>query len=66
MSEVVGWIVDGKAHCGNYAGKVDIYFEDLTEGKQQEVLDAFGLASPQEANWDDFPIIQLVPAFIDV
>ncbi len=35
---------------------VEIYFRDLSEEKQREVLDAAGVKSPKEANWDVFPL----------
>ena len=31
-------------------------FSDLREEKQKELLEAFGIKSPEEANWDVVPI----------
>lgn len=38
---------------------VEIYFDDLTHSKQKELLDEFGFDSPEQANWDLFPICTL-------
>ncbi len=35
---------------------VEIYFEDLTNEKQREILDILGIEGPEEMNWDVFPI----------
>ena len=35
---------------------VEIYFDDLTSQTQQELLDAFGVQTPEEMNWDIFPV----------
>lgn len=35
--------------------EIEIYFDNLSKEKQQEVLDAYGLESPEES-WDDTPI----------
>ena len=32
--------------------EVKIYFNDLTEEKQKELLDTAGITDPKEANWD--------------
>lgn len=34
----------------------DIYFRDLKPEVQQQYLDALGLVSPEEGNFDFFPI----------
>ena len=34
----------------------DLYFNDLTREAQKEILSVAGLNSPEEANWDVFPI----------
>ena len=34
----------------------EIYFHDLKEEVQQQLLEAFGMKSPKERNWDVFPI----------
>ena len=36
--------------------QVEIYFDDLSKKKQDEILKASGLSSPSDANWDVFPI----------
>ena len=38
---------------------VEIYFQDLTEEKQQEIIEVFG----DNNNWDVFPIIELSTDF---
>ena len=39
--------------------RVEIYFRDLTDEKQREVLEAAGINSPEDANWDAFPLDML-------
>ena len=34
----------------------EIRFEDLNEDAQERILEAFGISSPKEMNWDVFPI----------
>lgn len=41
--------------------KVEIYFRDLSKEKQKEVLEAYGMKSEEEMNWDVFPIDVLYP-----
>jgi hypothetical protein len=36
---------------------VEIYFDDLTEEKQKELLEAVGAENQEDMNWDTFPII---------
>ena len=36
--------------------EIEIYFYDLNEEKQAELLEAAGLSSPKDANWDVMPI----------
>jgi len=36
--------------------QIEIYFADLTEQKQKEVLDAYGLQSADEENFDVAPL----------
>ena len=38
---------------------VEIYFSDLNPNAQKELLEAFGIQSECEANWDIFPIATL-------
>lgn len=38
---------------------VEIYFRDLIEEAQKELLDANKISSPEEANWDVFPLTTL-------
>ena len=40
--------------------EIEIYFNDLTEEKQKELLDAAGIIDPKEANWD----MNIVPVVI--
>ncbi len=35
---------------------IDIYFHDLKEDVQQDVLEAAGVKTPEEMNWDVFPL----------
>ena len=35
---------------------VEIYFDNLAPQTQQELLDAFGIQTPEEMNWDIFPV----------
>ena len=37
----------------------EIYFNDLKEETQQQLLEAMGIKDPAEANWDVFPITTL-------
>ena len=39
--------------------EIEIYFSDLSEKKQREVLKIAGLSEPSEANWDVFPIAMI-------
>ena len=39
--------------------RIEIYFEDLSEAKQKELLKAAGIKEPKEANWDIFPITEV-------
>lgn len=36
--------------------EVRIYFRDLTEEKQKEVLEAYGIESEKDGNFDLFPL----------
>lgn len=40
----------------------EIYFDDLTPEAQQRLLEAFGIESPDEMNWNDriFPVATAV------
>lgn len=35
---------------------MEIYFDNLKEETQKELLDNAGISSPEEANWDVFPV----------
>ena len=35
---------------------IEIFFDDLTEEKQKELLEAVGEQTPEDMNWDAFPI----------
>ena len=37
----------------------ELYFSDLTEEAQKEILEKAGIKTPQEANWDVFPITEV-------
>ena len=38
---------------------LEIYFRDLIPEAQTAVLELFGIRSPEDANWDSFPIFVL-------
>ena len=38
---------------------IEIYFDDLKESKQKEVLAKVGVTDPADMNWDVFPICEL-------
>ena len=38
---------------------LEIYFRDLNPDAQQAVLQLFGIESPDEANWEFFPLFTL-------
>ena len=38
---------------------IEIYFDDLKESKQKEVLARAGIIDPSDMNWDVFPICEL-------
>ena len=38
---------------------VEIYFDDLTLTKQEELLTAYGISHPDDANWETFPVATL-------
>ena len=35
---------------------IEIFFDDLKEDKQKEILEAFGVEKPEDMNWDVFPL----------
>lgn len=35
---------------------IEIYFDDLSETKQKELLKVAGVDSPEDMNWDTFPV----------
>ena len=37
---------------------IEIYFDDLKEEVQKQILEEAGLKSPEEANWDIFPLCE--------
>ena len=36
--------------------KIELYFSDLNEEAQKELLKTANISDPKEANWDVFPI----------
>lgn len=34
----------------------EIYFNDLSETCQQDLLEKYGIKNPEEMNWDIFPV----------
>ena len=38
---------------------IEIFFRDLTENKQKEILEAFGYESEKDGNWDVFPLCEI-------
>lgn len=45
---------------GGFDDGMDIMFDDLTPEAQQRLLDLAGIDSPKEANWDIFPVAEVV------
>ena len=39
--------------------ELEIYFRDLMPDMQKAVLGLYGIKSPEDANWDSFPIFIL-------
>lgn len=39
--------------------ELEIYFRDLVLETQKAVLELYGIKSPEDANWDSFPIFTL-------
>ena len=39
--------------------ELEIYFRDLVSEVQSAALDLYGIKSPEDANWDSFPIFTL-------
>lgn len=37
----------------------DIMFDDLNENVQKQLLEAYGVNSPEEMNWDIIPVTTL-------
>jgi len=35
---------------------IDVFFADLSEEKQKEILEAFKIEKPEDMNWDVFPL----------
>ena len=35
---------------------IEIYLRDLSEEKQKEIIEAYGIEKAEDANWDIFPI----------
>ena len=44
--------------------EIEVWFEDLTKTKQQELLDGFGVKTPQEMNWDVYPLFTMDPSLM--
>ncbi|KKM92857.1 hypothetical protein LCGC14_1214290 [marine sediment metagenome] len=40
---------------------MDIYYSDLIPETQQAVLETLGIKTPEEGNWDTFPLFVLEP-----
>lgn len=40
-------------------GIIEIYFDDLTEDAQKSFLEAMGMKSPEEGNYEVFPIAEI-------
>lgn len=39
--------------------KLEIYFSDLTKKAQDDLLECFGVDTPEEMNWDVFPLAEI-------
>lgn len=40
-------------------GSFELYFSDLTEEAQQNILECVGVESAEDMNWDVFPITEI-------
>ena len=56
LCEISGHEVDVSYKITPMPDVIDVYFEDLTPEKQQELLAYAEVAAPSEMNWDIFPI----------
>lgn len=45
-----------KAIRGKTMTDIEIYFDDLSEAKQKELLEAVGVKTAEDMNWDVIPI----------
>jgi hypothetical protein len=47
--------------------KIEIFFRNLDKPKQDELLQAAGVSSPEEMNWDAFPVadMEIEPEIIE-
>jgi hypothetical protein len=43
--------------------KLDVYYADLAPHIQEWLLEAYGISSPEERNWDVFPVTQVYAAY---
>ena len=59
-----GKILGDTKKGGKMIKKVEIYFEDLTLEAQMKLLQAFQ-TTPEEENWDVFPIAVIEREFVD-
>lgn len=39
--------------------EIEIFYSDLTAEAQRRVLDGYGIKTPEEANWDVYPLFTL-------
>ena len=51
------WLNIEKTEVKMKEGKIEIYFSDLIQEKQEEFLSAYGIANPKEMNWDIVPMV---------
>ena len=40
----------------NETMNIEIYFDDLKEEVQKDILESLGINDPKEMNWDVFPV----------
>ena len=45
---------------------IEIFFRDLVPDAQKRLLKGYGMKSPKEGNWDQFPVFTLYPELEDL
>lgn len=44
----------------------ELYFTDLTDEAQKELLNLAGITDPKELNWDVYPITEFAMVGVDI